>query len=138
MYRCSGKHFLNSLFTVSCFLFLALLTSACSQPAAKKPATEETTEDTVDEKSAAVQVMPAFKSVDLEGNEIDNSIFANADITVLNFWGTYCGPCINEMPELEAWNKELPDNIQIIGVDGPAPQLQNHEIIITPFTFLDM
>ena len=34
----------------------------------------------------------------------------------VNFWGTFCGPCIGEMPELEKWSEELPDNVQLLGV----------------------
>ena len=47
---------------------------------------------------------------------MDDSIFKDKDLTVLNIWGTFCGPCINEMPELGAWAKEMPENVQIIGL----------------------
>lgn len=58
--------------------------------------------------------MPAFEVTDLEGNPVgeSNSIFENTDITVVNCWGTFCTPCIDEMPELEEWTKEMPDNVQ--------------------------
>lgn len=42
---------------------------------------------------------------------------------VLNFWATWCAPCVEEMPELTALQKEIqPKNIQIlgIGIDNPA------------------
>lgn len=36
---------------------------------------------------------------------------------VLNFWATWCAPCVEEMPELTALQKEIePKNIQILGV----------------------
>lgn len=57
-----------------------------------------------------------FTTNDIAGNEVTESIFANKDLTVVNIWGTFCGPCINEMPELGAWEKELPDNVQIVGL----------------------
>ena len=44
--------------------------------------------------------MPAFIAKDLQGNEITESIFAEKDLTVVNIWGTFCPPCIAEMPEL--------------------------------------
>ena len=59
---------------------------------------------------------PDFSSVALNDNVVTQDIFANKDITILNIWGTYCSPCINEMPELATWNKELPDNVQLIGL----------------------
>lgn len=58
----------------------------------------------------------AFQTVDLEGNEVTESIFSEKDLTVINIWGTFCSPCIEEMPELGAWAKELPENVQIIGL----------------------
>ncbi len=64
----------------------------------------------------ALTAFPEFSTADLEGNTVDSSIFAEADITVINFWGTYCPPCIREMPELAKWSDEMPDNVQIIGI----------------------
>ena len=47
---------------------------------------------------------------------VTNDIFSQADLTVVNFWGTFCNPCIDEMPELAKWNEEMPDNVQMLGV----------------------
>jgi len=58
---------------------------------------------------------------DLEGNTVTNDIFSKADLTVVNFWATYCSPCINEMPELSEWSEAMPDNVQIIGVVTDVP-----------------
>ena len=67
---------------------------------------------------------PAFSTVDMEGNEQTEAIFADADVTVVNFWGTYCNPCINEMPQLQEWYDQLPENVQLIGfvVDCDDPK----------------
>ncbi|MCE5192605.1 MAG: TlpA disulfide reductase family protein [Candidatus Cryosericum sp.] len=45
-------------------------------------------------------VIPAFRAMDLQGNIIDNSFFAKQRLTMVNVWGTFCGPCIREMPDL--------------------------------------
>lgn len=58
----------------------------------------------------------SFTAKNLNLEDVDDSIFKNKDLTVLNIWGTFCGPCINEMPELGAWAKEMPENVQIIGL----------------------
>jgi len=58
----------------------------------------------------------AFTTTDLDGNEVTESIFSGYDLTVINVWGTFCGPCIGEMPELAQWHKELPENVQLIGL----------------------
>lgn len=74
----------------------------------------------------------SFSTVDLNDNVINQDIFANKDITILNIWGTYCSPCINEMPELGTWNNELPSNVQIIGliVDVDAETKYNRDTAI--------
>lgn len=59
---------------------------------------------------------PAFETVDLAGNTVTNEIFSTKDLTVVNIWGTYCNPCINEMPELAEWSESMPENMQLIGI----------------------
>lgn len=58
----------------------------------------------------------AFTTEDLEGNPVTESILKEKEYTMINLWGTYCGPCIDEMPELEKIHQELPENMQIIGI----------------------
>ncbi len=41
-----------------------------------------------------------FSSVDLEGKPVSDAIFADAAVTMINIWGTFCPPCIREMPDL--------------------------------------
>lgn len=86
--------------------------NATSSPAAESNAAEES-QATQEDAAAA---FPAFTATDLDGNTVTESIFAEKDLTVLNIWGTFCGPCIGEMPELGEWAKEMPDNVQIIGL----------------------
>lgn len=60
--------------------------------------------------------MPEFSTTDMDGNKVTNDIFSQYDLTVVNFWATYCNPCINELSELAEWKKELPDNVNLIGL----------------------
>ena len=60
--------------------------------------------------------MPEFSTTDMDGNKVTNDIFADYDLTVVNFWATYCNPCIDELPELAEWKKELPNNVNLIGL----------------------
>ena len=51
---------------------------------------------------------PAFDGKDLDGNEVKSStLFAENTVTVVNFWFTTCSPCVGELADLEALNKEL-------------------------------
>lgn len=63
----------------------------------------------------------SFTSVDMDGNEVSEAIFGDKDVTVLNVWATFCGPCIAEMPELAELAEGLPDNAQVIGVVIDTP-----------------
>lgn len=87
--------------------------SALSSPAAETGTLESAVGADTQTDTAA---FPAFTATDLDGNEVTESIFAEKDLTVLNIWGTFCGPCIGEMPELGEWAKEMPDNVQIVGL----------------------
>ena len=60
--------------------------------------------------------IPDFESLDLDGNKVGKEIFSRKKITVVNVWGTFCGPCIQEMPELAAWAKDMDKDAQIIGI----------------------
>ena len=59
---------------------------------------------------------PAFQTVDVAGNTVTQDIFKGKKITVVNIWGTFCPPCIEEMPELGRWAREMPQEAQIIGI----------------------
>lgn len=51
---------------------------------------------------------PAFDGKDLDGNDVNSStLFAENDVTVVNFWFTTCSPCVEELAELEALNQQL-------------------------------
>lgn len=59
----------------------------------------------------------SFTCQTVDGKTVDDSIFANADVTMINMWATYCGPCINEMPDLGEISSEYADKkFQIIGI----------------------
>ena len=55
----------------------------------------------------AASAFPEFTGKDLDGNAVDSSLFANNAYTVVNFWFTTCNPCVGELADLEALNKDL-------------------------------
>lgn len=63
------------------------------------------------------EIFKDIESTDLEGNEIDDSIFKGKKLTMVNIWGTFCSPCIGEMPDLQTISEEYADKgFQIIGM----------------------
>ena len=49
-----------------------------------------------------------FETTDLSGNPVNSAdLFAQHEITMLNLWGTWCGPCIQELPDLNKVNEQL-------------------------------
>ncbi len=58
----------------------------------------------------------SFSSFTLDGSTFTQKDIAAKDATVINFWGTFCSPCIQEMPDLAAFEKSLPDNVQLITI----------------------
>ena len=55
-----------------------------------------------------VQKFPSFEGKDLDGNEVkSDELFSANAVTVVNFWFTTCNPCVGELAELDALNKEL-------------------------------
>ena len=56
----------------------------------------------------SMQKFPAFEGKDLDGNTVkSNELFSANAVTVVNFWFTTCNPCVGELSELDALNKEL-------------------------------
>ena len=54
------------------------------------------------------QTFPAFEGKDLDGNEVkSDELFSANAVTVVNFWFTTCSPCVGELGDLDALNKEL-------------------------------
>ena len=59
----------------------------------------------------------SFSSKDMSGNTVTDEIFAKNKVTMINIWGTFCSPCIREMPDLGKINKEYKDKgFEIIGI----------------------
>ena len=58
--------------------------------------------------SGKTQKFPSFEGKDLNGNTVkSDDLFSKNAVTVVNFWFTTCNPCVGELAELDALNKEL-------------------------------
>ena len=67
----------------------------------------------------SMQKFPAFEGKDLDGNTVkSDELFSGNTVTVVNFWFTTCNPCVGELSELDALNKELAEKGgSLIGVN---------------------
>jgi len=78
---------------------------------------EETIKIVEAETSVSNKVLAPFTSMNLQGEEVTEEIFAPYDLTMVNVWGTFCSPCINEMPGLGELSREYKDKgVQILGI----------------------
>ena len=58
-----------------------------------------------------------FTSKDLNGGEVTDAIFAKNKITLVNIWGTFCPPCIREMPDLAKLNEaNKSKGVEVVGI----------------------
>lgn len=86
----------------------------------------------------SMQKFPAFEGKDLDGNPVksDNLFSANA-VTVVNFWFTTCNPCVGELSELDALNKELAEKggaligVNTFTLDGDEAAISEAKDVLT-------
>ena len=64
-------------------------------------------EDAASGAAAQGTAFPQFEGSDLEGNPVDNSLFAGNAFTVVNFWFNGCKPCVEELDDLNALNEKV-------------------------------
>ncbi|WP_077534728.1 TlpA family protein disulfide reductase [Massiliimalia massiliensis] len=83
---------------------IMLLFSSCGGSAANKTETK-------------AALLSSFTAKDLEGNTVSQDILSGYDLTMVNVWATFCGPCIQEMPGLgELAGEYQGKGVQIIGL----------------------
>ena len=98
-----------------CFILaLTLLFTLCAcdkppapvTPTVPEAAASDAASDAPDETDPGY--FPAFTGVDFDGESVDSeALFSGNKITLVNFWFSTCGPCINELASLSALNEEL-------------------------------
>lgn len=79
---------------------------------------------------------PDFTGKDLDGNDVDNSIFSQNTVTLVNFWFSGCSPCVEELPTLNELNETLKEKGgAVIGIntdtlDGNADMIDEAKKIL--------
>lgn len=102
----------------------ALMTASLSACGTQKETTGEmeTATETAKETAAAMETeeeasFSNFTAVTLDGDTVTEEIFQDYDLTMINIWGTFCGPCLSEMPDLGEISEEYQDKgVQVVGI----------------------
>ncbi|MDR2178827.1 MAG: TlpA family protein disulfide reductase [Synergistaceae bacterium] len=84
--------------------------------------------------SSAEEVFPKFSSRSSKGERVSNAIFADAKLTMINVWATWCPPCVGEMPDLGLLGRSMPKGSQLVGIildAGDSGALEEAEEILT-------
>ncbi|MFQ5522769.1 MAG: TlpA family protein disulfide reductase [Acidimicrobiia bacterium] len=77
----------------------------------------EASDETPEAAAASVEnPAPDVELVDFEGNSLRLSDLVGGPV-VLNFWASWCPPCVAEMPDFEAVNQDIGDRVTFIGVN---------------------
>jgi rhodanese-related sulfurtransferase len=67
--------------------------------------------------------LASFSAFDLNGVERDETLFSDCELTMINVWGTFCGPCLNELPELGKLAAAYADQgVRIVGIVADVAQ----------------
>ncbi|WP_448946773.1 TlpA family protein disulfide reductase [Lachnoanaerobaculum sp.] len=121
---------MKKLFVLGMAIMMAGAISACN--AGNKTANESvSTETQTDSKQADTSEsadskkedvsFPEFSAKTVEGGEISNDVFKDSKLTVVNVWGSWCGPCVQEIPELQKLSENMKDkNVNVIGIAQDA------------------
>ena len=71
-----------------------------------------------DKSDSSSSVFSGFAGKDLDGNNVDESLFSKNAVTVVNFWFSGCKPCVAELPELNKLNEKLKEmGGEVVGIN---------------------
>ena len=64
---------------------------------------------------------PEFTAKTISGEDISSDLFKDSKLTVVNVWGSWCGPCVQEIPELQKLYESMKDkDVNVIGLAQDA------------------
>ena len=86
----------------------------------------------------SMQKFPAFEGKDLDGNPVkSDELFSGNAVTVVNFWFTSCKPCVGELADLDALNRELAEKggaligVNTFTLDGDEAAISEAKDVLT-------
>jgi len=92
----------------------------------KESAASESSDNASSKSDESTGVFKGFKGKDLDGNDVDDSLFAKNKVTVVNFWFSGCKPCVGELSKLNKLNETLKEmGGEVVGINTDT--LDNNE-----------
>ena len=92
----------------------------------KESAASESSDNASSKSDESTGVFKGFKGKDLNGNDVDDSLFAKNKVTVVNFWFSGCKPCVGELSKLNELNETLKEmGGEVVGINTDT--LDNNE-----------
>ena len=84
----------------------------------KESAASESSDNASSKSDESTGVFKGFKGKDLNGNDVDDSLFAKNKVTVVNFWFSGCKPCVGELSKLNELNETLKEmGGEVVGIN---------------------
>ena len=84
----------------------------------KESAASESSDSSSSKSDESTAVFKGFKGKDLDGNDVDDSLFAKNKVTVVNFWFSGCKPCVGELSKLNELNEKLKEmGGEVVGIN---------------------
>lgn len=84
----------------------------------KEIAASDSSDSSSSKSDESTAVFKGFKGKDLDGNDVDDSLFAKNKVTVVNFWFSGCKPCVGELSKLNELNEETSRNGgEVVGIN---------------------
>lgn len=120
MIKISMKNILKDTFFIL-IISTVILAAGCGAgtevPSGEQEGAQTEEQGKLNDSGQETNGLTGFRTQDIYGGDFDQSIFKDYTLTMVNVWGTFCGPCLDEMPDLGELQKEYePKGVNIVGI----------------------
>lgn len=103
------KHIVSICMTLT--MLISVMACGMQTPVPASSPTQGTTEESTPNTEKTI----SFDSETVYGDIVSQDVFAGNDLTLVNIFATWCGPCVEEIPSLQEIDREL-DNVDVVGI----------------------
>lgn len=106
-----------TLFIILAIIFFSLNVANYNGPGQESGSAQVAPAQESDQSESRDYGLTDFSTQDIYGGSYTEDIFKDYSMTLVNVWGTYCGPCLDEMPDLgELYEEYASKNVNIVGI----------------------